>query len=112
MPQRSKGSSGSGWTSAARRCCGRCHDDSLACCLHRPEVTLNRNLVIASLVVIAAACRPSSRAENPKPQTKAQMQTIDSGDVRPSRIDAPPGLNDEAPPAKTGTKLAAADAPP
>jgi YHS domain-containing protein len=40
------------------------------------------------------------------------MQTIDSGNVRPATIDAPPVLTDEAPPPKTATNLAQADAPP
>lgn len=40
------------------------------------------------------------------------MQTIDSGNVRPAKIDAPPMLTDEAPPPKTATNLAQADAPP
>jgi YHS domain-containing protein len=78
---------------------------------------LNRALAIVSLAalslaVIVAACRPASRADNPKPQARAEMQTIDSGNVRPAKIDAPPMLTDEAPPPKTATNLAQADAPP
>jgi len=40
------------------------------------------------------------------------MRTIDSGNVQPATIDAPPVLTDEAPPPKTATNLAQADAPP
>ncbi|MEA2239461.1 MAG: hypothetical protein QOC81_4185 [Thermoanaerobaculia bacterium] len=40
------------------------------------------------------------------------MRTIDSSNVRPATIDAPQMLTDEAPPPKTSTNLAQADAPP
>lgn len=40
------------------------------------------------------------------------MRTVDSGNVQPATIDAPPVLTDEAPPPKTATNLAQADAPP
>jgi YHS domain-containing protein len=73
---------------------------------------LNRAFVIVSLAVFAAGCRASSQPSKTQTQTKAEMRTIDSGNVRPATIDAPPVLTDEAPPPKTATNLAQADAPP
>jgi YHS domain-containing protein len=77
---------------------------------------LNRALNIVSLIVslaaFAAGCRAGSQATKAQPQAKAEMRTIDSGNVQPATIDAPPVLTDEAPPLKTATNLAQADAPP
>jgi YHS domain-containing protein len=73
---------------------------------------LNRALVIVCLAAFAAGCRAGSQPAKPQPQTKAEMRTIDSGNVQPATIDAPPVLTDEAPPPKTATNLAQADAPP
>jgi len=69
-------------------------------------------MVIVSLAAFAAGCRAGSQPAKTQPQTKAEIQTIDSGNVRPATIDAPPVLTDEAPPPKTATNLAQADAPP
>jgi YHS domain-containing protein len=68
--------------------------------------------VIVSLATFAAGCRAGSQPAKAQPQTKAEMRTIDSGNVQPATIDAPPVLTDEAPPPKTATNLAQADAPP
>ncbi|HXH93308.1 MAG TPA: hypothetical protein VNN25_17120 [Thermoanaerobaculia bacterium] len=73
---------------------------------------MNRALVIVSLATFAAGCRAGSQPAKAQPQTKAEMRTIDSGNVQPATIDAPPVLTDEAPPLKTATNLAQADAPP
>lgn len=68
--------------------------------------------MIVSLATFAAGCRAGSQPPKPQPQAKAEMRTIDSSDVQPATIDAPPVLTDEAPPPKTATNLAQADAPP
>jgi len=74
--------------------------------------TMTRTIVTAMmLAALAAGCggKPKSAAA-PKP--KSEMRTIDSSDLRPVKIDPPPMLTDEAPPIKTVTGLAQADAPP
>jgi YHS domain-containing protein len=74
--------------------------------------TMTRTIMTAMLLAaLAAACgeKPKSAAA-PKP--KSEMRTIDSSDLRPVKIDPPPMLTDEAPPIKTVTGLAQADAPP
>ncbi|HEV7428321.1 MAG TPA: hypothetical protein VGQ46_18345 [Thermoanaerobaculia bacterium] len=71
-----------------------------------------RTIVIAMmLAALAANCggKPKSAAA-PKP--KSEMRTIDSSDLHPATVDPPPMLTDEAPPLKTVTGLAQADAPP
>jgi YHS domain-containing protein len=73
---------------------------------------LNRAIVILSLAAFAAGCRDGSQPAKAQPQSKAEMRTVDSGNVQPATIDAPPVLTDEAPPPKTATNLAQADAPP
>ena len=73
---------------------------------------MNRAFFIVSLAAFAAGCRAGSQPAKAQPQTKSEMRTIDSGNVRPAAIDAPPVLTDEAPPPKTATNLAQADAPP
>jgi YHS domain-containing protein len=65
-----------------------------------------------SIAAMAAGCRPASQTSVAQPQAKAEMRTIDSSNVRPATIDAPQMLTDEAPPPKTSTNLAQADAPP
>jgi YHS domain-containing protein len=68
-------------------------------------------LIISLFAALVAGCRKAQpRAAQPKP--KAEMRTIDSSDLRPVTIDPPPMLTDEAPPVKTVTGLAQADAPP
>jgi YHS domain-containing protein len=73
---------------------------------------MNRTLVIVSLAALIAGCRGDSGKAPPKPKPSIEMRTIDSTNVRPATIDAPPMLTDEAPPPKTATNLAQADAPP
>ena len=75
--------------------------------------TMVRTLFItAALAVLAAGCggKAPGGASQPKPNT--EMQTIESSNVRPAPIDPPPMLTDEAPPVKTVTGLAQANAPP
>jgi Uncharacterized conserved protein len=74
---------------------------------------MNRTLIIVLLAALAAAgCGDGSRARVAQPKTNTEMQTIDSANVRPAPLDAPPMLTDEAPPPKTATNLARTDAPP
>jgi YHS domain-containing protein len=75
-------------------------------------LVMNRTIVMAMLAVaLTAGCggKPKTAAA-PKP--KSEMRTIDSSDLRPTTVDPPPMLTDEAPPIKTVTGLAQADAPP
>lgn len=75
--------------------------------------TMNRTIVVALMAAaLAAGCggKPKTAATAPKPQS--EMRTIDSSDLRPVTVDPPPMLTDEAPPIKTATGLAQADAPP
>lgn len=74
---------------------------------------MNRTFFIVTLLAaaLAAGCRAESRARKAQPQPNSEMRTIDSADVRPGMIDAPPMLIDEAPPPKTTTNLAQANAP-
>jgi YHS domain-containing protein len=78
------------------------------------RTTMVRTLFItgAALTVLAAGCggKAPSGGNQPKPNTG--MRTIDSSNVRLAPIDPPPMLTDEAPPVKTVTGLAQADAPP
>jgi YHS domain-containing protein len=73
---------------------------------------MNRMLIVVSLAALAAGCGGKSHARTSQPQANTEMRTIDSANVRPATIDAPPMLTDEAPPPKTATNLAQADAPP
>ena len=74
---------------------------------------MNRTLFIVTLLAaLAAGCRAGSRTRAAQPQPDAELRTIDSANVRPAIIDAPPMLTDEAPPPKTTANLAQADAPP
>ena len=75
--------------------------------------SMNRTIVMGMMAAaLAAGCggKPKSTAAEPKP--KSEMRTIDSSDLRPTAVDPPPMLTDEAPPIKTTTGLAQADAPP
>lgn len=69
-------------------------------------------ITAAALAVLAAGCggKAPSGGNQPKPNTG--MRTIDSANVQLAPIDPPPMLSDEAPPVKTVTGLAQADAPP
>src|SRR3954453_11534220 len=72
---------------------------------------MNRTIVMAMVAAaLAAGCggKPKTAA-TPKP--KSEMRTIGSSDLRPATVDPPPMLTDEAPPIKTVTGLAQADAP-
>lgn len=62
-------------------------------------------------LVLLAACRPGTSASTSQPPAKDEIRTIDSANVRPATIESPPLLIDEAPPPKTSTNLAQADAP-
>jgi len=75
--------------------------------------TMTRTIMTAMmLAALAVGCsgKPKTAAAAPKP--KSEMRTIDSSDLRPVTVDPPPMLTDEAPPIKTATGLAQADAPP
>lgn len=61
---------------------------------------------------LAAGCARKAPVANARPKTNAELQTIDSAHPRLAPIDPPPMLTDEAPPVKTVTGLAQADAPP
>ena len=75
---------------------------------------MHRTLFItaAALAVLAAGCGGKAPSGGNRPKPNAEMRTIDSANVRPAPIDPPPMLTDEAPPVKTVTGLAQADAPP
>ncbi len=60
---------------------------------------------IAILLMLAAACRQSHPAAQPR--AKVEMRTLDSADARPALIDPPPVLTDEAPPPKPHDAVAA-----
>ena len=71
-----------------------------------------RTFVITILLgAIAAGCarNPPANATRPKPNT--ELRTIDSSPPHLAPINPPPMLTDEAPPVKTVTGLAQADAP-
>jgi YHS domain-containing protein len=73
---------------------------------------MSRTIVVTMMfAAVAAGCggKPKAAAA-PKP--KSEMRTIDSSDLRQVTVDPPPMLTDEAPPIKTTTGLAQADAPP
>ena len=69
-------------------------------------------ITAAALAVLAAACSGKAQNAGLRPQPGTGMRTIDSANVRLAPIDPPPMLTDEAPPVKTVTGLAQADAPP
>jgi YHS domain-containing protein len=69
-------------------------------------------LIVTVFAAILAGCGGKAKSSSSQPKPKAEMRTIDSSDLRPVTIDPPPMLTDEAPPVKTVTGLAQADAPP
>jgi YHS domain-containing protein len=75
---------------------------------------MHRTLFItaAAFTVLVAGCGGKVPNGGNRPKPNAEMRTIDSANVRPAPIDPPPMLTDEAPPVKTVTGLAQADAPP
>jgi YHS domain-containing protein len=69
--------------------------------------------IIAAALILAAACSaPSRQTGASQSGAKTEMKTIDSSDVRPSVMDPPPMLTEEAPPPKVKENVAQADAPP
>ncbi|HXH39814.1 MAG TPA: YHS domain-containing protein [Thermoanaerobaculia bacterium] len=74
---------------------------------------MNRTLVIILLAAaLVAGCSRKAQPAGARPQANADMQTIDSANVRPAPINPPPMLTDEAPPLKQLNIVAQADAPP
>jgi len=73
--------------------------------------TMIRAFAVVSLFAALTACRATPPARGVRPPN-SEMRTIDSANVRPATIDPPPMLTDEAPPVKTLTGVAQADAPP
>ena len=75
---------------------------------------MHRTLFIAAatLAVLAGACARKAPSGGTQPSPNTGMRTVDSANVRLTPIDPPPMLTDEAPPVKTVTGLAQADAPP
>src|SRR5262245_58328202 len=72
-----------------------------------------RLLAAAALAIFAAACSaPPKESHVPQPGERTDMKTIDSSDVRPSVIDPPPVLTEEAAPPKSRENVAHAEAPP
>ena len=72
---------------------------------------MRRILTLVALLVAACGAHPND-SYVPQPGEHADMKTIDSSEVRPSVIDPPPVLTDEAPPPKVKENVAQADAPP
>jgi YHS domain-containing protein len=75
-------------------------------------LAMNRALIVIPLLAALTACRATPQARGARPQPNAEMRTIDSANGQPAAIDPPPMLTDEAPPVKTITGVAQADAPP
>jgi len=60
----------------------------------------------AVLLILMATCRPGS-PQTARPHAKLDMRTLDAADARPTVIDPPPVLTDEAPPPKPHDAVAA-----
>jgi YHS domain-containing protein len=73
---------------------------------------MNRTIVMSMLAAALAAGCGGKSAPSAAQKPKSEMRTIDSSDLRPVTVDPPPMLTEEAPPVKTVTGLAQADAPP
>jgi len=71
---------------------------------------MKRIMILAATLLPIAACGGAKNGASSG--TQAEMKTIDSGDVRPTVIDPPPMLTDEAPPPKPKANVAQSDAPP
>ena len=69
-------------------------------------------LTVTVFAALIAGCGEKAKSAASQPKPKTEMRTIDSSDLRPVTIEPPPMLTDEAPPVKTVTGLAQADAPP
>ena len=74
--------------------------------------TMYRTIIITLLAALVISCGGKTPANDVRPKTNAEVQTIESATLRPAPIEPPPMLTDEAPPVKTVTGLAQADAPP
>ena len=75
--------------------------------------TMLRTFVVAVVFgAIVAGCAREAPVNTARPKPSSEMRTIDSATLRPAPISPPPMLTDEAPPVKTVTGLAQADAPP
>ena len=61
---------------------------------------------VAILLMFAAACGQGP-ASSSRPNARLEMRTLDAADARPTVIDPPPVLTDEAPPPKPHDALAA-----
>jgi YHS domain-containing protein len=74
---------------------------------------MNRPLSIILLALaLAAGCSRKAQTVEAPPPTSTDMRTIDSANLRPAPIEAPPVLTDEAPPLKQLNIVAQTDAPP
>jgi len=75
--------------------------------------TMLRTFIVAVVFgAIIAGCAREAPVNAARPKPSSEMRTIDSATLRPAPISPPPMLTDEAPPVKTVTGLAQADAPP
>jgi YHS domain-containing protein len=73
---------------------------------------MRRAFLLLAMTAVLVGCSRKAQPAGAQSKPKAEMRTIDSSDLRPVTIDPPPMLTDEAPPVKTVTGLAQADAPP
>lgn len=73
---------------------------------------MNRTLLLVTLLASLTHGCARKTAPAARSQSNAEMRTIDSANVQPATIDAPPMLTDEAPPVKALANVAQADAPP
>ncbi|HSY51995.1 MAG TPA: YHS domain-containing protein [Thermoanaerobaculia bacterium] len=74
--------------------------------MHRPL-----SIILLAWALAAGCSRKAQTVEAPPP-TSTDMRTIDSANLRPAPIEAPPVLTDEAPPLKQLNIVAQTDAPP
>jgi YHS domain-containing protein len=75
--------------------------------------TMYRTVFVAALLgALGARCGGKAPGNDTRPKANAEIKTIESTNLHPAPIDPPPMLTDEAPPVKTVTGLAQADAPP
>lgn len=74
---------------------------------------MNRVLLLLTLLAaLTAGCGSKAQARAARPRNATEMRTIDTADLRPTAIDPPPMLTEEAPPVKKLANVAQADAPP
>lgn len=72
---------------------------------------MRRALLILALAAVACG-GPSSKTPAAPAKASSEMRTIDTGDVHPAIIDAPPTVTDIGPAPKPKANVAQADAPP